>query len=157
MKIKHRIIGKYATKRCFYLFLCQYAAGCRVCFIPRKYGRFMLLIDNNLLLSGANYIYWIISTENDHRHHHKFIKYEKRLRKEGNMPRLTYQAKSLPLQSDFGRVALPSVRSNGPTDPLQIYILHLFHLEDTALLFIFLSESVKVRFLQRVDTVSLAQ
>ena len=32
-----------------------------------------------------NYIYWIISTENDHRHHHKFIKYEKPLRKEGNM------------------------------------------------------------------------
>jgi hypothetical protein len=30
-----------------------------------------------------DYIYWIISTENDHRHHHKFIKYEKRLRKEG--------------------------------------------------------------------------
>jgi hypothetical protein len=28
-------------------------------------------------------IYWIISTENDHRHHHKFIKYQKRLRKEG--------------------------------------------------------------------------
>jgi hypothetical protein len=25
----------------------------------------------------------MISTENDHRHHHKFIKYEKRLRKEG--------------------------------------------------------------------------
>jgi hypothetical protein len=32
-----------------------------------------------------NYIHWLISTENDHRHHHKFIKYEKRLRKEGNM------------------------------------------------------------------------
>ena len=32
-----------------------------------------------------NYIYLLISTENDHRHHHKFIKYEKRLRKEGNM------------------------------------------------------------------------
>ena len=30
-----------------------------------------------------DYIYWIISTENDDRHHHKFIKYEKRLRKEG--------------------------------------------------------------------------
>jgi hypothetical protein len=30
-----------------------------------------------------DYIYGIISTENDHRHHHKFIKYEKRLRKEG--------------------------------------------------------------------------
>jgi hypothetical protein len=30
-----------------------------------------------------DYIYWIISTENDHRHHHKFIKYEKQLRKEG--------------------------------------------------------------------------
>jgi hypothetical protein len=28
-----------------------------------------------------DYIYWIISTENDHRNHHKFIKYEKRLRK----------------------------------------------------------------------------
>jgi hypothetical protein len=67
-----------------------------------------------------NYIYWIISTENDHRHHHKFIKYEKRLRKEANMPRLTYQAKSLPLQREFGRVALPFVRSNGPTDPLHI-------------------------------------
>ena len=34
------------------------------------------------------------------------------------------------------------------------YILHLFHLEDTSLLFIFLSESVKVRFLPRV-TLSL--
>jgi hypothetical protein len=32
------------------------------------------------------------------------------------------------------------------------YILHLFHLEDTSLLFIFLSESVKVRFLPRVDS-----
>jgi hypothetical protein len=67
-----------------------------------------------------NYIYWIISTENDHRHHHQFIKYETQLGKEGNMPRLTYQAKSLPLQREFGRVALPSVRSNGPTDPLHI-------------------------------------
>jgi hypothetical protein len=77
-----------------------------------------------------NYIYWIISTENYHRHHHKFIKYEKRLRKEGNMPRFTYQAKSLPLQRELGRVALPSVRSNGPTDPLHIScigkILHLY-------------------------------
>ena len=36
------------------------------------------------------------------------------------MPRLTYQAKSLPLQCEFGRVPLPSVRSNGPTDPLHI-------------------------------------
>ena len=68
------------------------------------------------------------------------------------MPRLTYQAKSLPLQHAFGCVAFPSVRSNGPTDPL-----HLFHLEDTALLFFFLSESVKVRFLPRVDTFSFAQ
>jgi uncharacterized membrane protein (GlpM family) len=36
------------------------------------------------------------------------------------MHRLTYQAKSLPLQREFGRIALPSVRSNGPTDPLHI-------------------------------------
>jgi hypothetical protein len=35
------------------------------------------------IYSVQDYIYWIISTENDHRHHHKFIKYEKRLRKEG--------------------------------------------------------------------------
>jgi hypothetical protein len=34
------------------------------------------------------------------------------------------------------------------------YILHLFHLEDTALLFLFLSESVKVCFLPRIDTFS---
>jgi hypothetical protein len=34
------------------------------------------------------------------------------------------------------------------------YILHLFHLEDIALLFLFLSESVKVRFLPRVNTFS---
>jgi hypothetical protein len=45
------------------------------------------------------------------------------LRKEGNMPRLTYQAKSLPLQCEFGCVALPSVRSNGPTDPLHIFCI----------------------------------
>jgi hypothetical protein len=34
--------------------------------------------------------------------------------------RLTYQAKSLPLQREFGCVALPWVRSNSPTDPLHI-------------------------------------
>jgi hypothetical protein len=37
------------------------------------------------------------------------------------------------------------------------YILHLSHLEDTSLLIIFLSESVKVHFLPRVDTFSFAQ
>ena len=61
-----------------------------------------------------DYIYWIISTENDHRHHHKFIKYEKRLRKEGNMVGLPINnnpAKSLPLQREIWRVALPWVRS----------------------------------------------
>ena len=34
------------------------------------------------------------------------------------------------------------------------YILYCFHLEDTALLFLFLSESVKVRFFPRADTFS---
>ena len=34
--------------------------------------------------------------------------------------RLTYQAKSLPLQHEFGHVALHWVHSNGPTDPLHI-------------------------------------
>jgi hypothetical protein len=37
------------------------------------------------------------------------------------------------------------------------YILHLFHLEDTLLLFIFLSEFVNVRLFPRVDTFSFAQ
>jgi hypothetical protein len=109
-----------------------------------------------------NYIYWLIPTENDHRHHHKFIKYEKRLRKEGNMlglPINNNQAKSLPLQREIWRVALPWVRpiqrqrSNwSPT-----YILHLFHLEDTSLLFLFIYESVKVHFLPPVDSFSFAQ
>jgi 1-deoxy-D-xylulose 5-phosphate reductoisomerase len=39
-----------------------------------------------------------------HRHHHKFIKYEKRLRKEGNMlglPINNNRAKSLPLQREI--------------------------------------------------------
>ena len=88
-----------------------------------------------------NYIYWLISSENDHRHHHKFIKHEKRLRKEGNMLN-NNQVRSIQRQ-----------RSNwSPT-----YILHLFHLEDTSLLFLFISESAKVRFLPRVDSFSFAQ
>ena len=40
--------------------------------LPSKYGRFMLFIDNNLLLPGARL--HILN---------KFIRYEKRLRKEG--------------------------------------------------------------------------
>ena len=86
-----------------------------------------------------NYIYWLISTANDHRHHHKFIKYEKRLRKEG-----------LPINNNQ---ALPWVRSiqRQRSNWSPTYILHLFHLEDTLLLFLFISESVKVRFFPRVD------
>ena len=111
---------------------------------------------------SQNYIYWLISTENDHRHHHKFIKYKKRLRKEGNMLGLTInnnQAKSLPLQREIWRVALPWVRSiqRQRSNWSTTYILHLFHLEDTSLLFLFISESVKVRFLPRVDSFSFAQ
>ena len=74
--------------------------------LPRKYDRFMLLIDNNLLLLLAKL--------------HILNNIYRKLRKEGNMHRLTYQAQSLPLQREFGRVAHPSVRSNGPTDPLHI-------------------------------------
>ena len=103
-----------------------------------------------------DYIYWIISTENDHRHHHRFIRYEKRLRKEGkNMLGLPIIL-SNKIFATSARVWTRSTslssfqRSNwSPT-----YILHL---EDTSLLFIFLSESVKVRFLPRVDTFSFAQ
>ena len=99
-----------------------------------------------------NYIYWIISTENDHRHHHKFIKYEKRFRKEGN-------ASAYISSKIFATSALVWTRSTSFSSFQRFnwsptYILHLFHLEDTALLFPFLSESVKVRFLPRVDTFS---
>jgi hypothetical protein len=94
-----------------------------------------------------NYIYWLISTENDHRHHHKFIKYEKRLRKE---------MLGLPINNNQ---ALPWVRSiqRQRSNWSPTYILQLFHLEDTSLLFLFISESVKVRFLPRVDSFSFAQ
>ena len=103
-----------------------------------------------------DYIYWIISTANDHRHHHKFIKYEKWLKKEGK------NMLGLPIKKIFATLArvwtrstsLSSFqRSNWPPT----YILHLFHLEDTSLLFIYLSESVKVCFLPRVDSFSFAQ
>ena len=101
------------------------------------------------------HIYWIISTENDHRHHHKFIKYEKQLRKEGKNSSAYLSSK---IFATSARVWIRSTslisfqQSNWST-----YILHLFHLEDTSLLFIFLSESVKVRFLPRIDTFSFAQ
>ena len=63
-----------------------------------------------------NYIYWLISTENDHRHQHKFIKYEKRLRKEGNMLRCSaYLSTIIKHFLEFA----PS-NGNGPTDPLHI-------------------------------------
>jgi hypothetical protein len=63
------------------------------------------------------------------------------------------QAKSLPLQREIWRVALPWVRSiqRQRSNWSPTYILHLFHLEDTSLLYLFISELVKVRFLPRVD------
>jgi hypothetical protein len=54
----------------------------RVC-LPRKYGLLCYSFTIICCCQVQDYIYWIISTENDHMHHHKFIKYEKRLRKEG--------------------------------------------------------------------------
>ena len=68
-----------------------------------------------------NYIYWIISTEIDHRHHHKFIKYEKRLRKESNLPRLIFATSAWVWTRSTSFSSFQ--RSNwSPT-----YILHLFH------------------------------
>jgi hypothetical protein len=60
-----------------------------------------------------------VSTENDNNFGYEYDfgstqSIEKRRKKHA---RLTYQAKSLPLQREFGRVALHSVHSNGPTDP----------------------------------------
>ena len=135
----------------FYLFLCQYPGCCsmdvkiRVC-LPRKYGRFMLLIDNNLLLPGAR----------SHRHHHKFFNNMKNDWEKKEKTCSAYlSSKIFALQREFGRVAHPWVRSNGPTDPLHISCI--CSIWKILLLFIFLSESVKVRFLPRVDTFSFAQ
>jgi hypothetical protein len=106
-----------------------------------------------------DYIYWIMSTENDHRHHHKFIKYEKRLRKEGkNMFGLPITQNICKFSARvWTRSTVTSLSSFQRSNWSPTYILHLFHLEDTSLLFIFLSESVKVRFIPRVDTFSFAQ
>jgi hypothetical protein len=58
--------------------------------------------------------------------------------------------------STMNNQALPWVRSiqRQRSNWSPTYILHLFHLEDTSLLFLFISESVKVRFLPRVDSFS---
>ena len=94
-----------------------------------------------------NYIYWTISTENDHRHHHKFIKYEKRLRKEGkNMfgsPIKQNLCKfSASLDAYHFIEFVPTVQLIPYIYPAFIPFGRYF-----TLLFIFLSESVKVRFL----------
>ena len=66
-----------------------------------------------------NYIYWIISTENDHRHHHKFIKYEKRLRKVGNAS--AYLSSNIFATSVWVWKRSTSFSSfHRPTDPLDI-------------------------------------
>jgi hypothetical protein len=80
-----------------------------------------------------DYIYWIISTENDHRHHHKFIKYEKRLRKEGkNMLGLpTHVSNKIFATSAQVWMRSTSLSSFQRSNWSPTYILHLFHLEDT--------------------------
>ena len=115
MKIKHRIIGEYATKRCFFRYKKADHRYWRLINYSLTWARPNLLLSvvyaispdaaawmlkflfvylaNTAVLCYSltiicccqvqDYIYWIISTENYHRHHHKFMKYEKRLRKEG--------------------------------------------------------------------------
>ena len=70
------------------------------------------------------------------------------------MPRLTYQASNIFATSAWAWTHNTSFSSFQRSNWSPTYILHLFHLEDTALLFLFLSESVKVRFLPHVDTFS---
>jgi hypothetical protein len=83
-----------------------------------------------------DYIYWIIYTDNDHRHHHKFIKYEKRLRKEGkNMLDLPIKQNICHFSGSLN--ASTSLSSFQRSNWCPTYILHLFHLEDTSFLFIF--------------------
>jgi hypothetical protein len=110
MKIKHRIIGEYATKRCFIEIqrgatdrnsFCKTCAPLFGSVLRDLHTRMYFFVDNELCQNKTfvfvylantavlcysltiicccqvqDYIYWIISTENDHRHHHKFIKYE---------------------------------------------------------------------------------
>jgi hypothetical protein len=100
-------------------------------------------IEVQYLPNGTNagyMIYWIISTENDHWHHHKFIKYEKRFRKEGNAS--AYISSKIFATSAFVWTRSTSFSSFQRSNWSPTYILHLFHLEDTALLFLFLSESL---------------
>ena len=101
-----------------------------------------------------DYIYWIISTENDHRHHHKFTKYEKDWEKKEKTCS-AYLSRTIFATSARVWTHSTSLSSFQRSNWSPTYILHLFHLEDTSLLFIFLSESVKVRFLPCVHTFSL--
>ena len=103
-----------------------------------------------------DYIYWIISTENDHRHHHKFIKLKNDWEKKEKTCS-AYQSSKIFATSVRVWTRSTSLSSFQRSNWSPTHILHLFHLEDTSLLFIFLSESVKVCFLPRVDTFSFAQ
>jgi hypothetical protein len=67
-----------------------------------------------------DYIYWIISTENDHRHHHKFIKLKNDWEKKEKTCSAYQSSKIFATSVRVWCVALPWVRSNGPTDPLHI-------------------------------------
>jgi hypothetical protein len=104
-----------------------------------------------------DYIYWIISTENYHRHHHEFIKYENNDWENKENTCSAYQSSKIFATSARVWTCSTSSSSFQRSNWSPTYILHLFHLEDTSLLFIFLSESVKVRFLPRIDTFSFAQ
>jgi hypothetical protein len=76
-----------------------------------------------------DYICWIISTENDHRHHHKFIKYEKRLRKEGKKCSVYQSSKIFATSARVWRLST-SLSSFQRSNSSPTYILHRFHLED---------------------------
>ena len=170
MKIKHRIICEYATKlstdmsEAKSIFIYLYASSPDAVAQMLKFV-FVYLANTVVLCCSLtiicccqvqDYIYWIISTKNDHRHHHKFIKYEKRLRKEGKKCSV-YRSSKICATSARVWTRSASLSSFQRSNWSPTYIMHLFHLEDTSLLFIFLSESVKICFFPHVDTFSFAQ
>ena len=169
MKIKHRIIGEFEKADHRYWKLINYALTWArpnlflSIFMPvtrmLQHVVFVYLAKTAVLCYSLtiicscqvqNYIYWIISTENDHRRLHKIWKtFEKR-----RQHALAYLSSKIFATSARVWTRSTSLSSFQQSIWSPTYILHLFHLEDTALLLLFLSESAKVRFLPLVDTFS---
>jgi hypothetical protein len=175
MKIKHRIIVEYATKRCFFRFSQSF-------FIFYEYMMMSMIIFGRyysiyviLHLATANYCQWIAFLEFVPTVHLipyiyiafvPFGKHFTSIHLSLWIRQSSFSSIIVVFRTDLHKMKINTeIRFFDKKDPKlslsellsPTYILHLFHLENTSLLFIFLSESVKVRFLPRVDTFSFSQ